>query len=103
MTAEKKSYIALIISIITIVGAIVSGAAFIYNSGGSAKEIKLNASEVPGIKSDVAEIKGDMKEIKTTFKDHIEQEKQLRKEDREDRKEMIVTNKLLIDALNNKK
>ncbi len=90
MTAEKKSYLSLTISIATLVGLISTGVFFIYDRGDSAG-------------SSLAKIESKIDNLSTKFDDHITSEEKLRAEDREnriqERKDMIQTNKDLIEAL----
>ncbi len=90
MTAEKKSYLSLTISIATLVGLLSTGVFFIYNRGDSAGTFS-------------AKIEGKIDNLAIKFEEHIRNEDKLRAEDRqnriEERKEIIQTNKDLIEAL----
>ncbi len=96
MSANTKSNLSIIL---VIIGMAASFVLYVFNSGGSAQEIKTNANKVPSIEASQAEANRKLDVVIVKLDDHMESEKKLHEADRTSRDQLIETNKSLIDAL----
>ncbi len=85
--------------ILSIVCTVATGYVWINNNGESNGQVKTNANKVPSLEVNQQITNNKLDVVITKLDDHIKSEENLREEDRQDRKDMIETNKDLIKAL----